>query len=1054
MANQNFSPKNGDIKFKIVTLNVRGLRSLKKRRSLFHLLNKNDYCIICLQETYLLKTDKHIIEKEWGSKFHLAEGSKRSKGLLTLLNNRFPVSCFSLVSESDRCITSKICIDDTCFYILNVYAPCINADKQLFLNKIVDNINQIQSNPDANFLILGDFNMVLENKIDIIAGEYHNEGVVRIFNDFVTDLLLVDVWRYLNGKKQEFSWSKSKPFIARRLDYIFSSEQLLTFCKTAKICQLGFSDHKAVVLNIDFSSFRRGPSFYKFNISLLHDKVLIDAVTAEIKRIKLLDLNPHLKWEYIKASIKDIGKMYGRTVAFEKRKTQKILNEQISDLERHLITSPNDESAVQHYNELKKKLEIMTIREADGARIRSGQKWAQEGEKCTKYFLNLEKQRSWSNTIFSIEGESGEIIRNPEEILKYLSMHFKNIYKEEVTKENSEKYDLFVNDKHGNLLDENDKLTLNKDLTINELLTSLKNSNNKSAPGSDGLPGEVYKFFWNDLKDPLLECFLYSLEVGHLCKSQTTGIICLHFKGKGLAREVINNWRPISLTNFDYKLLAKAMAMRLNSCISKCIKEDQYAFIKGRLVGDLLREIDDILELGKIHFPNSIILSLDYAKAFDSISISSIKKALSYFGFDGTFMKWVDLLLHHRQNCIQNGGYLSEFFNMERGVRQGCPISPLFFILTLELLARDIRKNDVIKGLRFGDRAIKVKLYADDATLFLRDMIDYREVLSRIKMFSSFSGLLLNKKKSAAMYIGNTGHKNSFKCGIKFYNQLKILGVLFSNECIASDIPENYEGKIQQLEKLCSLWGKRCLTIYGRITVLKSFGLSLFIYLMQSIGLSDDHIKRINTIFYSFIWSPTAKTGKKVTEKVKRETINKRYEHGGMNMTDIKKLQDSFRLKWADRLFSSSNNSWQDIPNIYFKKLGGIAAFMSDVVSSDFIGLDLIASNFWKKVLITWLDYKNSEKDTVKTKPSINDPLFNNSCMQYKNQILFNSACIDLNLIYIRDFLKQGGVITFREFNDLFPNKADSLLFYFRIYNALMRFDIHFKNEITDGVVQ
>ena len=74
--------------------------------------------------------------------------------------------------------------------------------------------------------------------------------------------------------------------------------------------------------------------------------------------------------------------------------------------------------------------------------------------------------------------------------------------------------------------------------------------------------------------------------------------------------------------------------------------------------------------------------------------------------------------------------------------------------------------------------------------------------------------------------------------------------------------------------------------------------------------------------------------------------------------------------------------------------------------------------------------------------------------MQYKNQILFNSACIDLNLIYIRDFLKQGGVITFREFNDLFPNKADSLLVYFKIYNVLMRFDIHFKKEITEGVVQ
>ena len=142
-------------------------------------------------------------------------------------------------------------------------------------------------------------------------------------------------------------------------------------------------------------------------------------------------------------------------------------------------------------------------------------------------------------------------------------------------------------------------------------------------------------------------------------------------------------------------------------------------------------------------------------------------------------MKWINLLLNERKSCVQNGGFLSEYFQMERGVRQGCPISPLLFILTLELLARDIRNNTKIKGLQFAERAIKIKLYADDATLFLRDMMDYREVLSRIKSFSHFSGLQLNKKKSAAMCIGRTNLKNSIKHGIKFYNRIKILGIIF-----------------------------------------------------------------------------------------------------------------------------------------------------------------------------------------------------------------------------------------------------------------------------------
>ena len=80
---------------------------------------------------------------------------------------------------------------------------------------------------------------------------------------------------------------------------------------------------------------------------------------------------------------------------------------------------------------------------------------------------------------------------------------------------------------------------------------------------------------------------------------------------------------------------------------------------------------------------------------------------------------------------------------MERGVRQGCPISPLLFIITLELLARNIRHNELIKGLKFSEKIIKIKLYADDATLFLRDIIDFREILSRIKASLVFQAFVL-----------------------------------------------------------------------------------------------------------------------------------------------------------------------------------------------------------------------------------------------------------------------------------------------------------------------
>ena len=129
---------------------------------------------------------------------------------------------------------------------------------------------------------------------------------------------------------------QKNPFIARRLDYILVSDQLLPFCKDSIMSDVGFSDHKVVSLNIDFSSFQRGPSFYKFNVSLLHEHILTNEISREINRIKLLEMEPHLKWEYIKASIKDISMFYGRLLAHEKRKEKSKITLKMKELEIHL----------------------------------------------------------------------------------------------------------------------------------------------------------------------------------------------------------------------------------------------------------------------------------------------------------------------------------------------------------------------------------------------------------------------------------------------------------------------------------------------------------------------------------------------------------------------------------------------------------------------------------------------------------------------------------------------------------------------------------------------
>ena len=859
----------------------------------------------------------------------------------------------------------------------------------------------------------------------------------------------------MHPNKKEFTWSKrtQKIFLAKRLDFIFTSESLLPFYRDSDICSFGFSDHRVCVLNLDFSTFNRGPSVYKFNVSLLRNKSFIDEVVLEINRIKTLDLDPHLTWEYIKAVIRDKGMAYGRSIAHLKRLEKENLNNQIKRLENSIISSPTDD-LLKNYTELKLKLEIFEVNEAEGARIRAGQKWAQEGERCTKFFLGLEKQRSNNNTLFCVENnnETRSQVTDPLLILDQIKNHFETIYSSSSSGNVCSTYDdIFVSSEGAGILDDYDKSILNKSLSETEILNALKHSNNNSAPGLDGLPCELYKVLWKDIKDPLLASFNFSFAMGTLSFSQRSSLICLHHKGKELPREKIENWRPISLTNADYKLITKALARRLNTCLDKCIEKDQFSFIKGRQISDLLRQLDDILEHGKSHFPDSIILSLDYAKAFDTISIASIRKALCFFEFGSEFTKWIDIILKDRLSCVRNGGYVSDFFKMERGVRQGCPISPLLFIITLELLARDIRKNENIKGIRIypDSEPIKIKLYADDATLFLKDITDYREVLSRIKLFSYFSGLCLNKRKSSAMYIGNATRAGQILCGIKFVNKLKILGLTFSNEKTASSIDENFAPRIEKLERVCSLWSKRKLTLIGKITILKTFGISQFIYIMQSIGISEPNLTKINKIMFNFIWGPSGENDKKIIEKVKREIMCSKYEEGGLNMIDIFKMQNSFLLKWADSLLKSSENpinqSWQTIPLYCFIPVGGLSVFKCSVKGSDFKGLRLIRSTFWRRVLKTWLDNNTSD---VEPPFNVLDPIFNNSAVKFKKSPIFIETCIRRNMIYINDFIEDGEIICFDTFKSRFGMTAETHLAYNIIFNALKKVEGDIKSSL------
>ena len=141
-----------------------------------------------------------------------------------------------------------------------------------------------------------------------------------------------------------------------------------------------------------------------------------------------------------------------------------------------------------------------------------------------------------------------------------------------------------------------------------------------------------------------------------------------------------------------------------------------------------------------------LLLFVDFKKAFDTLEWTFVVKMLSFYNFGESIKSWIKLIYTNITNCIHwNNGWSSEFFQLGRGVRQGCPLSPYLFILYVEILASAFRNNDGIKGTCISETECKISQYADDTTLILDSTdISAKHSLGLLDSFAEMSGLKVN----------------------------------------------------------------------------------------------------------------------------------------------------------------------------------------------------------------------------------------------------------------------------------------------------------------------
>ena len=150
-------------------------------------------------------------------------------------------------------------------------------------------------------------------------------------------------------------------------------------------------------------------------------------------------------------------------------------------------------------------------------------------------------------------------------------------------------------------------------------------------------------FFWNAIGQITVDSLNYAFKNGDMSISQNRGIISLVPK-KDREKKYLKYWRPISLLNNDYKIVTKALALRLEKVLPTIISPNQTGYVKGRYIGESIRIITDMMSFTKKKNIPGLAVSLDFEKAFDSIEWCYLQKCLEAFNFCPQLRQWITLV--------------------------------------------------------------------------------------------------------------------------------------------------------------------------------------------------------------------------------------------------------------------------------------------------------------------------------------------------------------------------------------------------------------------------
>lgn len=376
-------------------------------------------------------------------------------------------------------------------------------------------------------------------------------------------------------------------------------------------------------------------------------------------------------------------------------------------------------------------------------------------------------------------------------------------------------------------------------ITAAETKKAIKHMTPSTSPGKDGMTINLYQKYRNILAPFLARVFNAIFALNKVPKQMLDGLIVPLYKQDGDLSEAVN-YRPITLLDTDYRILAKVLSNRLLPFLCKLISPSQTAFIPGRKIGENIITLKLLAKLLKKRLKTVLVAVCDIKKAYDTVDREFLFAAMEKLGVPLSFIKWVKILLSNTKAAAVVHGHVAQMQTFEAGVRQGCPLSPSLYLFIAEVMLQVLKDAGVGFEIQTptGPMHMVAIQFADDLKATLEDELQvpkFKEAMELIKsamnqeLQDSKTGLLPAGKAMAICYPSEIH-------GFAVKPSVKALGIIFNSgdkeaEAHWESSPSRPKGALlEKLEKRCSNLAGCNLTMFGRAFCTATYLTSVMLY--------------------------------------------------------------------------------------------------------------------------------------------------------------------------------------------------------------------------------